>query len=479
MKSINVVIGMPSPDLVPASFALQNLPGIISYTKKHRPDITLNVMYKTGVRTDRNRNDILAQCLDAGNIDYILWLDVDMLYPLEIICTYLQAEFDIMGCLYFKRSEPYDPVAFLKSDKPFSYHAIDIMKLGKEVVELDALGYGGLMVNMRVYHAMGEDKWTVYGEQYHTPVAGGNHLTHDLNFCRLAQNYGFKILMHPGVRPGHLSEIVANEDAYLKATGRDKQPGQDGPEESQITLLPTPGVGKVVGYEPESTLLSEKFAHLKIGEELKKITPEYVDPTAMSFEITPPKIVVIMPTIHPELAAKTKDILLSRAGIDCDIIVAHDQEKRGYAKICNLIVGAYPADLYCYVSDDIFPSRNWLKDAVDLMFEKKVGLVGFNDGKWKGKLATVGLVDANWMKTIYDGRMFFPEYFGHYNDTELTMIAMAQGQYAYDPNICLTEVDYEKDKKGVNPADRELYRQRKLTGFDGKVTDPKIVEMFA
>lgn len=413
---VKIAIGCPSPDKVPAEF-IHNLLGIMSYTKAHS-DYELHYVYKTGVRTDRNRNIILEQAIKNG-MDYILWLDTDMLYPHDIIIKYMEKEFDIMGCLYFKRADSYDPVGYVNGDRPGVFKPLDVRLLPKnKVIEVDGLGFGGMMVNMEVYEKMGQDKWMHYSHNFHLPYDTEEpKLTHDLQFCIDAKRYGAKILLHTGIKPGHLAEIPITEKEWLQ--------------------------------------------NLKNEAEKQ------------------PTIAVIMPTIHVNLAEKTKKILQKRAGIECDIKVILDYDKKGYVWNCNEFVNNTNYDYYVYLTDDIFPSRNWLKQALDLMKKKQAGLVGFNDGKWQGTLATCGLVDATWMKKNYEGNLFNPDYFCHYNDTELTLYAMQQSKYAYDPNISLIEIDYEKDNKKVNPKDREIFRIRKSVSFDGWVTDDKLKALFS
>ena len=70
-------------------------------------------------------------------------------------------------------------------------------------------------------------------------------------------------------------------------------------------------------------------------------------------------------------------------------------------------------------------------------------------------------------------------YFGHYNDTELTLIAMQEGVYAFDPNIIFMEIDYEKESKGVNKEDKALFNRRLEHGFEGQVTRPDLLQMFS
>lgn len=218
MEKINLLIAIPSPDVVAPEFALDNLPAIISYTQKLEFVDNVFISYQKGVRTDKNRNLILQRALESGNVDYILWLDADMLYPHNIVERYFEKGIpDIIGCLYFKRGDTFEPIVYMKHpEKEFTYMNIDPRKVpANEILAVDGLGFGGMLVSTELYKKMGDDKWCVYGEQFHIPVKGGNQLTHDINFCRIAKdNYGAVVACHMGVRPGHLGDKVVTMDTW-------------------------------------------------------------------------------------------------------------------------------------------------------------------------------------------------------------------------------------------------------------------------
>lgn len=419
---MNIAIAAPLPNTIPQDFP-RTLTGIINYTKNNLKGLDeLHYVDKSGVRTDRNRNIMLEEMMKR-DIDYVLWLDVDMIYPHDIICKYMEHDFDVMGCLYFKRAEPFSPIGYVKGDNPSKpYKPLDPRLIPKDtVIEVDALGFGGMMVNMKTYKMMGEDKWMKYSDNFYLPYETVEpKFTHDILFCKTAQEYGAKIMLHTGVRPAHMGEIAITEKHWLQERGSE-------------------------------TIINNK-----------------------------PKIAVILPTIHSKLADKTVDILKTRAGMDCDIYKIEDTEKRGYVAICNEFAKEHDQyDYYVTATDDIFPSRNWLKDAYTLLVKSNAKLVGFADGKWKGQLACCALIERKWIRKNYGGNIYYPEYFGHYNDTELTLIAMQDGVYAFDPNIILMEVDYDKENKKVNPKDRALFQKRRSKDFDGLVTREDLKTMFA
>jgi glycosyltransferase involved in cell wall biosynthesis len=226
----------------------------VSHTKDKVSDLeSLGFIHAHGVRTDKNRNVILKQALEMG-ADYILWLDADMVFPHDIIVKFLETPVDVVGCLYFKRSYPFDPIGYVKGTnplKPFRCLNPDMIK-DNTLLTVDGLGFGGTMVKMDVYRSMGDEMWMNYDSGFHLPFDNEHSLTHDLMFCRKAQEYGYKIHLHTGVRPGHIAERIITDEDWRNVHDEQRQ--------------------------------QEK------------------------------KIIAIMPTIHPKQAKKTAKILESRAG---------------------------------------------------------------------------------------------------------------------------------------------------------------------
>lgn len=217
---MHLIIGVPCPDLIPIKF-VESLIGILSYTKAKLPQVDrIDFIHAGGVRTDKNRNVILKQALEL-NADYILWLDADMVFPQDIVEKYLEHPFHVIGCLYFKRSEPYDPVAYIRNNDINSlnpWYSLNPDKLDTDTVyEIDGLGFGGMMVDLNVYRKMGDDKWMNYDKGFHLPEKNRDGSTHDLVFCRNAQKYGYKIQLHTGVMPGHIAEKVVTVEDWRKS----------------------------------------------------------------------------------------------------------------------------------------------------------------------------------------------------------------------------------------------------------------------
>jgi len=212
---MKIAICIPSPERVHPDFSLTNLPAIINHSRLHIKDLELYTLYKTGVMTSSNRNWMLKQCLDEG-VDAILWLDSDMLYPPDILQKFVESKKDIVGSVYFKRAEPYDPVVYMKgTNKKKPYQIIDVL------FEVDGLGFGGMFVKTKVYKKMkGLDKWMRYGHNFGIPEEMEQQESHDLIFCKTAQKYGFKLYVHTGVQAMHIGEKIVEMKDWKRSPAR-------------------------------------------------------------------------------------------------------------------------------------------------------------------------------------------------------------------------------------------------------------------
>lgn len=207
-----VAIGVPSPELVYPEFT-ESLLKLYAYSVKNIPNLKLFYDYKTGARTDRNRNSILQDCIDR-KVDYILWFDTDMVYPKNMLYLYLKEKFDVIGCKYYKRIYPYTPIFYNTEGDGFKPISDDLPD--KKVIEVGGVGFGGMMVDIKVYKKLGKNKWMKYGDNFHLPYQAKEQLSHDLQFCREVKKAGMTVKLHTGVSAGHIGHKIVSEKDWLK-----------------------------------------------------------------------------------------------------------------------------------------------------------------------------------------------------------------------------------------------------------------------
>lgn len=187
------------------------------------------------------------------------------------------------------------------------------------------------------------------------------------------------------------------------------------------------------------------------------------------------KVVIVLPYAkgNGERAEKIKRVMEIRAKIPCEVIPVEDLEGIGWVAIHNKMAKELDYTWYLYGCDDYFPSRGYLKVALEAAKKQKKHFVGFNDGKWEGSNFTTGLIHKSLIPRLYStGTLFAPIYHFHGADPDLTARGKLLKETIYVPEAVLMEIDYEKDFKGssrLNQEDVKTYQRRKKARFPFKL----------
>jgi len=192
--------------------------------------------------------------------------------------------------------------------------------------------------------------------------------------------------------------------------------------------------------------------------------------------------VAIMPSITESRALETARLLIKQAGMPAHVYVVLDHDRQGFVKTFNETAAKLSATYLVYLAEDVYPGRAWLKIAHQALRKTGKGLCAINDGKWRGSIASYGMVRAEWARNLYHGSVLFPGYRSHVADNELTILAKALDQFVYAADSVLVEIDPDKVFQAPkvyamksHPPDRALLLERFSTGFGGLVT-PKQLE---
>jgi len=190
---------------------------------------------------------------------------------------------------------------------------------------------------------------------------------------------------------------------------------------------------------------------------------------------------MVLPCTDVALATRAGELAAARASAKGKVLAVLDEHRQGFVAIANQVFHASRSPWFGYMAQDALAGRDWMGLALQALHRQRGVLLGFNDGKWHGALASFGLVSRAWAAGNYlpeQGALFHAGYARHYADAELTVLARQAKAYVYEPNSVLVEVDWGKDSAMVHAHDRALYRQRAQEGFGGRVRDPALLEMF-
>ena len=153
------------------------------------------------------RNKIATKALEA-KVDYILYLDDDMIFKPDLLVNLLNDQKDIVGGLTFLRSEPHEPSFYKLNSDEKTYNPIYMWK-PKELVECDAIGMAATLIKKEVFEQMykvsakEKDVWGFF-EGY----------AEDLNFCNKARHLGFKMFCDTNNLVGHITEKIIGYGDY-------------------------------------------------------------------------------------------------------------------------------------------------------------------------------------------------------------------------------------------------------------------------
>jgi|GEM_PF-1975812 len=159
-------------------------------------------------------------------------------------------------------------------------------------------------------------------------------------------------------------------------------------------------------------------------------------------------ICVVMPCIDTEKGLACAARLQAKAGIEADYVVSVDTKRQGFIKTLNQTARVSNAKYIVYLAEDALPGDNWLKIAHDQLAQSGKAVLGFNCGKWHGRVAAFGMVRKDWIYGIYDQAILFDGYKSHRADNEITVIARAQNEFIYSVESVLFEDDRRKDFRG-------------------------------
>lgn len=151
--------------------------------------------------------------------DYLYMIDDDMTCPNDLFQRLYAHDVDIVAPLAFTRNFPHKAVLYEIKEgwdpvtrvPYFINHHID--KYPKDsLVECDAVGFGAVLIKMRVIRAM-------KGQKFMDGCTSGTG--EDILFCHKARKLGFRVFMDTSTKLGHLSHPIEVTEEYVEKVRRE------------------------------------------------------------------------------------------------------------------------------------------------------------------------------------------------------------------------------------------------------------------
>ena len=169
--------------------------------KKHEAELLVTV----GSTISVARNKLVTGSLRA---DYLLFIDSDMVLPIDLIDRLLAHKKDVVGALAYSRGYPHDPIT-LREWKPGEYYKT---KPTGELIDVDATGCACLLVKTEVFNKI-KQPWFDFSVYKETECKG-----EDVLFCEKVRAAGYKIYVDTGLECGHISDRVIGSNDWRKPT---------------------------------------------------------------------------------------------------------------------------------------------------------------------------------------------------------------------------------------------------------------------
>ena len=197
-----VAICIPSGDTVHKHFAMC-LAAMTYMTGPHGdiPAIPIALVGVEGSSIARNRNNAVKRAQGLG-VDYLLFLDSDMIFPIWTLRCLLAHDVDIVGATYPQREPPH---------KLLGLWADDAVLTSDRIHQVMALPTGCLLIKMSVFDRMVKP-------YFRTPAHEGEDADlqgEDYYFCEQAHNLGIGVWLDPllTLEMGHIGRQVVKVQA--------------------------------------------------------------------------------------------------------------------------------------------------------------------------------------------------------------------------------------------------------------------------
>ena len=147
------------------------------------------------------REEAVKAFLDS-QYDALLFVDSDMVVPVDLLTRLIEADKDIVSALAFRRTPGYEPCIFKECNEQDAKFYLDYPK---GLIEIQGVGMACTLIKRRVFETVPQPWYfphKVLGE--------------DLSFCVRARKAGFRIYCDTTLICGHCNVETIGEEHYKK-----------------------------------------------------------------------------------------------------------------------------------------------------------------------------------------------------------------------------------------------------------------------
>lgn len=184
--AMRLVIGGPTRDTVPASFAV-DLVQLYATTREKGPWQTVTVGFIAATYIHCGRELFLESALRQG-ATHVLWLDTDMSFPPETAIRLAMHDKPVVACNYVTRDGSNKFTAMKEDENLLITGRVDTRHDSHGLEAVDAVGMGVMLLRTDVVQQVPRP-WFTHGRN---PITGGD-VGEDIVFCRALRAAGHQV----------------------------------------------------------------------------------------------------------------------------------------------------------------------------------------------------------------------------------------------------------------------------------------------
>lgn len=196
---MNILLCVPCGDYKAPIRWVHSMTNMVAYSWQHGLRVVM-LAYTERTVVDWARNTLAKSFRDAVDpytgkpFTHALWLDDDHIFNPDMACRLASVgELDMVSAVYYQRTSPYHPAAYVKDNTEREFRHWPLMEIPPNVVEIDACGFGALLMRREVVEKTPEPWFTLDWQ------AG-----EDIAFCVQAKKAGFRVWLAGDYQIGHL-----------------------------------------------------------------------------------------------------------------------------------------------------------------------------------------------------------------------------------------------------------------------------------
>jgi hypothetical protein len=145
--------------------------------------------------------------------DYLMFVDSDIVFPAWGISKLLEADKDIIGGLYYKKGDDFNPMAVKFNEK---LETIDyIVDVPDKPFQCDGVNTGFMLIKKTVFDAFTPEVVRKLGMPFNFYTRpDGREVSEDWSFCFRAKQLGFEVWCDPTIPLGHIGEKMYTKTDY-------------------------------------------------------------------------------------------------------------------------------------------------------------------------------------------------------------------------------------------------------------------------